>query len=107
VSLANYPSIKLSQEISVTVLNPCWNSILIPPVISNFYATVKQPWYSYAFSAFSDTVSSLYGTGYDICGQREYSVSFTTVNGGTLNTGNCFIISSTAPTLSAGTNSQF
>jgi len=43
------------------------------------------------------------GTGYDICGPRVYSVTFTTINGGTLTSSNCYVPTpTTSPLISAG-----
>jgi hypothetical protein len=68
-----------SADFTINIADPCLNTVLQSQTIADKFATVLQndPQETEIFTTFQDSVSLTKlpeGTGYDICGERTYSI---------------------------------
>jgi len=63
----------LKWEFTVTYINPCRTAVVTPRVINNMSVTVGNGLtVSQVYTDFTDSVSTLFGNGYDSCGPRSH-----------------------------------
>lgn len=69
-----YNSVEVQFDVSI--VNPCDFSILTPTAVSDISTSVHggESQYS-AWREFTDSASTRYGNGFDLCGAREYYVT--------------------------------